>query len=133
MGWYGMDWIDNRRFGGTYHFRLQDRRISRARNQRESKWQAEKSACRNFGLHTKTGGAFMLVSCLAYSSILKMEAICFPEASVVFQRTTQCYTPEDRTLHNHQCEDLKSYNFSSFLHLSIHRFRHTGLSTSVEN
>jgi hypothetical protein len=28
---------------------------------------------------------------------------------VVFQRTTQHYIPEDRTLHNHQCENLKSY------------------------
>jgi hypothetical protein len=31
----------NRRFGGTYHLHLQGRRISRARNQRENKWQAE--------------------------------------------------------------------------------------------
>jgi hypothetical protein len=27
-----------------------------------------------------------------------------------FQWTTQCYIPEDRTLHNHCCENLKSYN-----------------------
>jgi hypothetical protein len=26
-----------------------------------------------------------------------------------FQRTTWCYIPEDRTLHNHRCEHLKSY------------------------
>jgi hypothetical protein len=31
----------NRRFGGTYRFHLQGQRISRARNQRESRWQAE--------------------------------------------------------------------------------------------
>jgi hypothetical protein len=30
-----------RRFGGTYRFRLQGRRISLARNQHESRWQAE--------------------------------------------------------------------------------------------
>jgi hypothetical protein len=30
----------NRRFGETYHLHLQGRRISRARNQRESRWQA---------------------------------------------------------------------------------------------
>jgi hypothetical protein len=31
----------NRRFRGTYHLPHQGRRISRARNRRESKWQAE--------------------------------------------------------------------------------------------
>jgi hypothetical protein len=30
-----------RRFGGSYRLRLQGRRISRARNQRESRWQPE--------------------------------------------------------------------------------------------
>jgi hypothetical protein len=44
----------NRRFGGTYRFHLQGRRISGARNQPESRWQAE------------------LVPCSAYSSTLKM-------------------------------------------------------------
>jgi hypothetical protein len=31
----------NRRFGGTYRLHLQGRGMSRARNQRESRWQAE--------------------------------------------------------------------------------------------
>jgi hypothetical protein len=31
----------NRRFGATYHLRLQGRRVSPAINQRESRWQAE--------------------------------------------------------------------------------------------
>jgi hypothetical protein len=31
----------NRRFGGTYRLHLQGRKISSARNQRESRWQAE--------------------------------------------------------------------------------------------
>jgi hypothetical protein len=31
----------NQRFGGTYRLHLQGRRISLARNQRESRWQAE--------------------------------------------------------------------------------------------
>jgi hypothetical protein len=31
----------NRRFGETYHLHLQGGKISRARNQRESRWQAE--------------------------------------------------------------------------------------------
>jgi hypothetical protein len=52
---------------------------------------------------------FMLVSRLSYSSILKMVATCSSETSVDFQRTTQRYIPEDRTVHNHCCEKLKSY------------------------
>jgi hypothetical protein len=31
----------NRRFGGTCHLHIQGRKISQARNQRESRWQAE--------------------------------------------------------------------------------------------
>jgi hypothetical protein len=38
-----------------------------------------------------------------------MEATCSSETSVDFQRTTQCYIPEDRILHNHRRENLKSY------------------------
>jgi hypothetical protein len=40
-----------------------------------------------------------------------MEAVFSSEASVDFQRTTQRYSPEDSTLHNHRCENLKSYIF----------------------
>jgi hypothetical protein len=39
-----------------------------------------------------------------------MEAICSSETSVDAQRTTRCYIPEDGTLHNHRCENLKSYS-----------------------
>jgi hypothetical protein len=52
---------------------------------------------------------FTLVYCSAYSSTLKMEAICSSETSVHIQRTTRRYIPEDSTLHNHRCEHLKSY------------------------
>jgi hypothetical protein len=31
------------------------------------------------------------------------------EGQLDFQRTTRCYIPEDRTLHNHRYEELKSY------------------------
>jgi hypothetical protein len=89
----------NRRFGGPYRLHLQGRRISRARYQSESRWQA--SLC--------LPPAFTLVSCSAYSPTLKMEAICSSEMSVNFQRTTRRYIPEDSTLHNHCCENLKSY------------------------
>jgi hypothetical protein len=40
----------NWRFGGTYYLHLQGRRISRARNKRESRWQAEPLAVN--GLHS---------------------------------------------------------------------------------
>jgi hypothetical protein len=42
--------------------------------------------------------SFMLVSCLAYFSNLKMEATCSSETSVDFQRTTRRYVPEDKAL-----------------------------------
>jgi hypothetical protein len=54
--------------------------------------------------------SFTLVSCWACSSTLKREAICSSETSVHFLRTTRRYIPEDRTRHNHRCENLKSYN-----------------------
>jgi hypothetical protein len=40
---------------------------------------------------------------------LKMEAICSSKTSVDTQWTTRRYIPEDGTLHNHRCENLKSY------------------------
>jgi hypothetical protein len=43
------------------------------------------------------------------SSTLKMEAICSSEMSVETQRTTRRHIPEDDTIHNHRCENLKSY------------------------
>jgi hypothetical protein len=41
---------------------------------------------------------FTLVSCSPYSSTVKMKAICSPETSVDFQRTTRRCIPEDSTL-----------------------------------
>jgi hypothetical protein len=38
-----------------------------------------------------------------------MEAICFSETAVETRRTTRRHIPEDYTLHNHRCENLKSY------------------------
>jgi hypothetical protein len=52
----------------------------------------------------------ILVSCLVYSSNLKIVAIYSSEKSVDFQRTTQRYTPEDRTLRNHSCKNPVSCN-----------------------
>jgi hypothetical protein len=81
----------NRRFGRTYRLHLQGRRIRQAREE----------LCLPY--------AFTVLSCSAYSSTLKMEAICSSETSVGFQRTTWRYIPEDSTLHIHRCENLKSY------------------------
>jgi hypothetical protein len=41
--------------------------------------------------------------------ILKMEASYSSETSVVFQRTTRRCIKKDRILHNHRCENLKTY------------------------
>jgi hypothetical protein len=73
----------SRRFRGTYRSLLQGR-MSRARYEHESRWQAE--------------------------------------TSVDFQRTTQRYIPEDRTPHNHRCEDLKFYRYDSLFSLEISGF-----------
>jgi hypothetical protein len=64
--------------------------------------------------------AFTLVSCSAYSLTLEMEATYSSETSVDFQRNTQPYIPEDRTLHDHRCENLNSYK-SRPCSVSIHR------------
>jgi hypothetical protein len=50
-----------------------------------------------------------VLSCFAYSLTLKVEATCSSKTSVDFQRTTWHYIPQDRTLHNHHYENLKSY------------------------
>jgi hypothetical protein len=72
----------NRRFGGTFRFHVQGRRISQVRNQREA-------------------GS-------KHSSALKKK-ICSSETSVDFQQTTRFYISDDRTLHNHRRENLKFY------------------------
>jgi hypothetical protein len=39
------------------------------------------------------------------------------ETSVASQRTTRRHDPEDDTLHNHRCENLKSYNTKNIYEL----------------
>jgi hypothetical protein len=53
--------------------------------------------------------AYLLVLAEIISSTLKMEAIFSSETSVSTQQTTRRYIPEDDTLHNHRCKNLKSY------------------------
>jgi hypothetical protein len=46
---------------------------------------------------------------LAHSSTMKKEAICSSETLAVLQQTMRHYISEDRILHSHHCENLKSY------------------------
>jgi hypothetical protein len=48
-----------------------------------------------------------------------MEEICSSETSVDIQRTTRFDIPEDRTLHNHRCENFMSYKPLSFIALTV--------------
>jgi hypothetical protein len=57
---------------------------------------------------------FTQVSWLAYCSTLKLEAKCFSEMSFDFQRTTERFVQEDRALHDHSCENLRSYMKPAF-------------------
>jgi hypothetical protein len=59
-------------------------------------------------LYNSLSICFILVSFLAYSSTLKMEATCSSEMCVDYQQTTRRYVQEDRILHNHRCENVKS-------------------------
>jgi hypothetical protein len=84
----------NRRFGRTYRLHLHGR-ICRARYQCDSRWQAE----------------FHLLSHWYLARLIRpWRRRCYSETSVDFQRTTRRYIPEDSTLHNHCCENLKTYN-----------------------
>jgi hypothetical protein len=51
--------------------------------------------------------------------IMKNEATCSSETAIDFQRTTRRYIPEDKTLHNHRCENLKSYMYLFRMILTI--------------
>jgi hypothetical protein len=74
----------NRRFGGTCHLHLQGRSLSQERNQRTES--------------SLVAASFMLISCLAYSSTLKMEATRSSETLTGSQWTTRHYISGDRTL-----------------------------------
>jgi hypothetical protein len=76
-------------FGGTCHLHLLGRRISQARDHHKSRLQA---------LHCLPPD-FILISCFEYSSIMKSEATCSSETSVVIRRITWRYVPRDKTLH----------------------------------
>jgi hypothetical protein len=57
--------------------------------------------------------------------ILKMEVIWSSRTLVDFQQTTRCYIPEDKTLHNHHCDNLKSYNTKEYYVSCVTSFPHS--------
>jgi hypothetical protein len=83
----------NRWFGGTCRLYVQGRRISQARNQRETWQQAE------------------------------LLATFFSETSIHFQLITRRYNPADRTHHNRRCENIKSCTLKPFLYLNANWMR----------
>jgi hypothetical protein len=59
-------------------------------------------------LASSTCRLLLLVPCLAYSSTLKVEGICFAKILSSLQITQHC-KPEDHTLHSH-CHENSKYN-----------------------
>jgi hypothetical protein len=85
------------RFGGTYRRHIQDRRISHTRNQHE----AGGNLC-----------SFPLKLQLTFNGlhgIMSQKIELFITTAVRTSDPTRHYVPEDRTLHNHSCENLRSY------------------------
>jgi hypothetical protein len=85
-------------FRGAYGLHLQSQIISRVRN---LSWNQ--------------------VSSSAYPSNLKFKVTCSYETLVDSQWTTLHYIPEDSTLHNRCCENLKSY----ILQLSLNLYKYS--------
>jgi hypothetical protein len=56
--------------------------------------------------------AFTLVSC-SVDSTLKTKVMYSSKTLANFHRTTWCYIPENSNLHNHHCENLKSYKMKT--------------------
>jgi hypothetical protein len=123
-------------FRGINHLNLQGRKINRARNQHESRWEAEQLGCRNFGLSRKQNRNGRQQFSASGSSReqneplsdttkrtnTRQEQVNQHGASLEairdvplkhqlnFQRTTwNCNIPECITLPNHLCQNLKWY------------------------
>jgi hypothetical protein len=56
----------------------------------------------------------------AYSSILKMDVTCSCKNVVVFQHTTQCYIPEERTLCDTLLQSMKEMEKLLLLKYAFH-------------
>jgi hypothetical protein len=51
---------------------------------------------------------YLAVFCLAYSSVLNMETVCFSEAFLNFYQTTLRHIPNDYSLYSHSLQNFKS-------------------------
>jgi hypothetical protein len=80
-------------FGGICLLHLQDWKVSQTKNQYESDWRHKDC----FLLH-----AGLLLGLLT----LKMEAACYSDTSVDFQRTPRSYIPEERTFYLREFSEL---------------------------
>jgi hypothetical protein len=89
----------NWRSEGAYRVHPESQRLSQERKQREITWQTE------FVLILPSLST--MVSCMA--RIWRWRWNILLEISVGFQRTTRSHIPEDITLHNNRCENLRSY------------------------
>jgi hypothetical protein len=65
--------------------------------------------CSLLNVNRRFGGTYSHHQGRRISDARNQEAICSSKTSVDFQQTTWCYIPENGTLHNHSCENLKSY------------------------
>jgi hypothetical protein len=101
----------NRSFGGTFRLHLQCRRISQA----------------------KLATCLMLVCCLSYPSIQKMEAACSFETSLDIQRTTRHYIPEVRNLQRGKClATFRRSMLSLFSGIRVNRKGESGTDRPIE-
>jgi hypothetical protein len=66
-------------------------------------------------IHLYVGFEVLLVSCLTYPSILKMEVICSSETSIEFHLNIRHYVLEDRTLHPLVCIKLVSLYWAAII------------------
>jgi hypothetical protein len=114
----------NRRFGGTYRLHLYGRKLSKkpawkqlARMFEELQVSINKSTvfwdltrCSPLSVNRRFGGTYRL-HLHGRKNKLSNKPAWKHVASSDFQRTTRRYISEDGTLHNHRCENLKSYKF----------------------
>jgi hypothetical protein len=86
--------------------------------------------CSPLSFNRRFGGTYRLhLQKPASNQVAKIEAICSSETSVDTQRTKRRHIPKDDILHNHRCENLKSYIQFLFV-VNIHhviRFQTTQL------
>jgi hypothetical protein len=90
----------NRRFGRIYWLHHQNRRISRARNQSDSKWQAKHSA---YHLHSRLFLARLILWSWRWRQYIPSKR------RLTFSELHGISIPEYSTLRNHRFENLKSY------------------------